>query len=216
MKDKVLKYAEFLIENAIPSKGEIDNVLRNLETKLRELFGEDQKDKDKVVKFKEKPQNDSFESLGAQLQSLELSKYTKLTHTLTLKFSCEDESGSFLYNFLFSINLEKLKKAKGAQGAQTPPAQGAQAPAQGAQAPAQGAQGAQKTEGGEIPIEICKVEVKKYDEEDFALLGQIEREEVEIKKIDGKFLLEMKEEIDEKTKSEKDEDSEDEFEIVLK
>lgn len=202
MKDKVLKYTEFLFESTIPSKGEIDNVLRTLKTKLEKLFGKESSKDDEVKKFNKKSESDTFEELGAELQSLELSKYTKITHTLKLKFSCEDESGSYLYDFLFSVNLENLKKKTTAA-----PAQGV-APAQG-QAPATQDQGEK-----EVSIEICKVIVKKYDEEDFALLGQIEKDEVEIKDIDGKFLVEMKNEIDEKTQTE--EEGEEEFEIVLK
>lgn len=210
MKDKVLKFGEYLTENTIPSKGEIDSVLKNLQKKIMNFFPQESRTDirdQEVQKFKKMPQGESLQSLGAELHSCELSKYTKITHTLKLKFSCEDEESRYLYDFLFSINLEKLKKSSQAKP---------EAPAQG-QAGAQG--GAQKKEETEeeIPIEICKVTVKKYDEEDFGLLGQIEELEQKIEDIDEKFILKMKSKIDEKTQTEPEgESEEDEFEIVLK
>lgn len=206
MKDKVLKFVEYLKENAMPSKGEIDSVLKNLQTRLKKLFPqEDSQSGDEIQKFKKNPNKESLQSLGAELHSIDLSKYTKITHSLTLKFSCEDGEGRYLYDYLFSINLEKLKKSAQAQTATA------------GQGQTQGQGQKEKESEQEIPIEICKVIVKKYDEEDFALLGQVEELEQKIDEIDEKFIIKMKNEIDDKTQTQgQDEGEEDDFEIVLK
>ena len=105
---KVLKFGEFSINENIRDTPEryIENVLRKLKTKFEKMFSYDMVDQGEVKKFgdksRENSENISFKDLNLELQSLELSKYSKIYDNLKLKFSDEQ----FLYDMTITIDLK--------------------------------------------------------------------------------------------------------------
>jgi hypothetical protein len=107
--DKIYKYHEYLKENLLDSpETYVESALRKLENRIKSMFDVDGKGDD-VKKYgvksdinrKEKGEL-SFSDLGLNLESLELSKYSKTQDNLKLKFSDEQ----FLYDITFSIDLK--------------------------------------------------------------------------------------------------------------
>ena len=106
---KVFNYVEFLKESEhlhLSPQSYVESALKNLESKIKKMFDYSPGQVDKFDDIKMKSRRDkgelSFIDLGLSLQSLELSKYSKVYDNLKLKFS-DDE---FLYDITFTINLE--------------------------------------------------------------------------------------------------------------
>jgi hypothetical protein len=105
--DKIFKYSEFLKENIQETpETYVDSVLKKLENRIRKMFGQGNGD---VKSFKEVDDESkkekgkmSFADLNLELQSLELSKYSKMYDNVKLKFSDE----KFLYDITFTIDLK--------------------------------------------------------------------------------------------------------------
>jgi hypothetical protein len=109
MIDRVYKYYEFITE-AIHDTPEtyIHLALKKLKKRLERMFTSTEVVDGEVKRFGEKEDLDrkekgemSFRDLGLQIQSLELSKYSKLYDNVKLKFSDEE----FLYDITFTIDL---------------------------------------------------------------------------------------------------------------
>ena len=101
MKDKIFKYFEYIKEDNgdalnLTPQTYVETALRNLEQRLRSMFEIDKAEDGKVKRFgeiKDKDRRDkgelSFKDLGLELQSLELSKYSKVFDNVKLKFNDE-------------------------------------------------------------------------------------------------------------------------------
>lgn len=107
--DKIFKYSEFLNENLKDTPEQyVFNALSKLKTKLEKMFAHVEADEEGEIKRFGEPETKkgeqamSFKDLGLQLQSLELSKYSKLYDNIKMKFSDE----KFLYDILFTIDLK--------------------------------------------------------------------------------------------------------------
>jgi hypothetical protein len=111
---KVLKFGEFSINENIKDVPEkyVENVLRKLKTKFESMFAYDVVDQGKIKKFGEKSKESSetisFKDLNLELQSIELSKYSKLYDNLKIKFSDEQ----FLYDLTVTIDLKDAAKTE--------------------------------------------------------------------------------------------------------
>ena len=116
----------------------------------------------------------SFEDLGIRLESSEISKYSKLHDSLTVKFSDDKNT----YTLIIMVDSKDAIPKDPSKDFTID------------------------------DIEKCYIKFKKYDLDTFDVIGQISKN-VEVKKIDEEFLIDLKIEIDEQFGDE----SEEEFEI---
>lgn len=109
---KIRKFADFITEelNDTPETY-IETALKQLQKKIGKMFEdqveqEDEKPEGKTslakAKSKGKEKKLSFKDLGVQLESSEISKYSKLYDSLTIKFS----DANATYNMLLLIDLK--------------------------------------------------------------------------------------------------------------
>jgi len=181
---KVLKFREFRLNENILETPEtyVENALHKLKSKFEKIFSTDKVEQGQIKKFDDKSKEDStkisFADFNLELQSIELSKYSKIYDNLKLKFS-DDQ---FLYDLTITIDLKDAV-----------------------------AKPEQQEEGGKDfssdDIETCQMKFKKYDTDNFNLLGEIIKT-VKIKDVDEDMLVELKIKLDEEYGSE-----EEEFEI---
>jgi hypothetical protein len=117
MSEKIYKYLEFLKENNHDTpETYVQLALKKLQKRIEKMFTSAQVEDGEVKRYGEKQDLDrkekgelSFMDLGLQMQSLELSKYSKIYDNLKLKFTDEE----FLYDILFTIDLkDALPKSK--------------------------------------------------------------------------------------------------------
>lgn len=108
--DRIYKYFEYLKENIQDTpETYVENALRKLENRLKNMFETDKAENGEVKRYgtlvdkdrKEKGEM-SFKDLGLELQSLELSKYSKVYDNVKMKFTDE----KFLYDITFTIDLK--------------------------------------------------------------------------------------------------------------
>jgi len=109
---KIIKFAEFLNEefNDTP-ESYIETALKQLQKKIGKMF-EDQEELEEEeprerpsiadAKSKGKEKKLGFRDLGVQLESSEISKYSKLYDSLTIKFS----DANATYNMLLLIDIK--------------------------------------------------------------------------------------------------------------
>ena len=169
MKDKIYKYSEFLKENMADTPEQyIVNVLTKLKTKIEKMFSHDTVENGEVKRFgelKSKERMDSgamtFKDLGIELQSLELSKYSKMYDNIKLIFS-DSESR---YDVSFTIDL------KDAVNKDT------------------------EKDFSDDEIDKCFVKFKKYDADNFSLVGQLTKT-VKIKDVDEDLIIGLKIDLD--------------------
>lgn len=175
---KIIKYLEYIKENLTDTpESYIASKLKKLKNRLDKIFDyylED--DADKIINTVQfdniKSEDLSFKDMGVILDSSEISKYSALYDSLTVKFSDE----MYAYTLIVMIDIkEGIPKGK-------------------------------ENNFGIDDVKKAYVKFKKYDLDDFDLIGQIDKKDVNIKDIDEKFLIDLKIEID------KDFDDED-FEI---
>ena len=110
---KIRKFTEFINEefNDTP-ESYIETALKQLQNKIGKMFEvqidlQDEKEKNEnpsiaKVKSKGKEKKLTFKELGVQLESSEISKYSKLYDSLTIKFS----DANATYNMLLLIDLK--------------------------------------------------------------------------------------------------------------
>jgi len=178
---KVLKFKEFRLNENILDTPEkyIENALHKLKIKFEKMFAYDEVDQGKIKKFgdknKESGEKVSLKDFNLELQSLELSKYSKIYDNLKLKFS-DDQ---FLYDMTLTMNLKDAVK---------PAAEGTE----------------EQKDFSPDDIETCQVRFKKYDVDTFNLMGEIVKT-VKVKDVDEDLLVELKLKIDEEFGSEEEE-----------
>jgi hypothetical protein len=106
---KVFKYSEYIKEELQDTpESYIETALAQLKKKLDKLFDDDiDKDPNKVLSPKELEKVDSkkmsFKDLGIRLESSELSKYSKLYDSLTIKFSDDNNT----YALIIMIDIKE-------------------------------------------------------------------------------------------------------------
>ena len=112
--EKIYKYFDYIKEDNgevlnLTPQAYVESALRNLEQRIRAMFQIDKAEDGKVKRFGEIKDKDrrekgklSFQDLGLELQSLELSKYSKVFDNVKLKFNDEE----FLYDITFTINMK--------------------------------------------------------------------------------------------------------------
>lgn len=191
---KIRKFLDFINEELMNDTPEnyIEMVLKQLKTKIDKMFEfqEDSEGENDQVDLEEVPAEESereekkpkqksifqakkdsksrekmsFKDLGISLDSNEVSKYSKLYDSLTVKFS--DNMDSW-YTLIVMIDIkEALPKDP-------------------------------KKDFKTEDIKMAYIKFKKYDANTDDLIGQITKN-VEIKKIDEDFLVDLKIEIDDK------------------
>jgi len=181
---KIIKYTDFIKENMYETpENYIGSALNRLKRKIDKMFDyqegseenypvegeESTPEKIKKIKTKSKDKM-SFEDLGVRLESSEVSKYSKLYDSLTVKFS--DDSAT--YALIITIDIkEGIPKDK-------------------------------EKDFDIDDIEKCYMKFKKYDLDTFEVIGQITKN-VELKKIDEDFLIDLKIELDDKFSDEDEE-----------
>ena len=108
--DKIYKYLEFLKENIQDTpESYVESALKKLENRLRGMFESDKAENGEVKRYGEHKDKDrkekgdmSFKDLNLELQSLELSKYSKVYDNVKLIFSDEN----FRYDVTFTVDLK--------------------------------------------------------------------------------------------------------------
>jgi hypothetical protein len=175
---KIIKYTEFIKEELMNDTPEsyIEMLLKQLKRRIDKMFefqqyqpevGDVETEKGKSIQKAKRQSKDrnkmSFKDMGIKLESNEVSKYSKLYDSLTVKFSDNIDSW---YSLIIMIDLkEALPKEKDVDF---------------------------KLED----IKTAYIKFKKYDSSTDDVIGQITKN-IEIKKIDEEFLIDLKIEIDE-------------------
>lgn len=148
---KIIKFNQFLTENIHDTpESYISTLLNKLKTKIINMFESD-----------DSGEEISFQDLNVSLESADVSKYSKLYDSLTIKFSDQD----FAYTMIIIIDIkEAIPK--------------------------------DLDKDFEIDdIKKCYVKFKKYDLDNFNLLGNIDKN-VEVNKISKDFIIDLKLEVD--------------------
>jgi hypothetical protein len=187
---KIVKFIEFIKEELSDTpetfvmtllkklKSDIDRMFDFQENTLpgQEMDNEQKPEEVKKIKKISKKSKDkmSFEDLGIRLESSEISKYSKLHDSLTVKFSDDKNT----YTLIIMVDSKDAIPKDPSKDFTID------------------------------DIEKCYIKFKKYDLDTFDVIGQISKN-VEVKKIDEEFLIDLKIEIDEQFGDE----SEEEFEI---
>jgi hypothetical protein len=171
---KIVKFIEFINEelNDTP-ESYVEIALKQIKKKIDRMFefqeegdysddGEPESKTVKKAKIDSRKKSDmTFKDLGVRLESSEISKYSKLYDSLTVKFT--DDSGT--YSLFIAIDLKDALPKDPAK------------------------------DYSYDQIEKCYIKFKKYDLDTFEVIGQLTKN-VEIKKIDEEFLINLKIELD--------------------
>ncbi len=179
---KIRKYSEFINEEIMNDTPEsyVEIALNQLKKKIDKMFefqeGESdanepadelEKDKSKSIQKAKSESKDkskmSLKDLGVRLDSSEVSKYSKMYDSLTIKFTDDDAT----YNLYIAIDIKDAMPKDATK------------------------------DFSYEDIEKCYIKFKKYDLDTFEVIGQITKN-IEIKKIDEEFLVDLKIEIDDK------------------
>jgi hypothetical protein len=113
---KIIKFSEYnrINENLTETPEEyIKIALLKIKNKLQKMFASDEESDEKVQGFEEKSEEDStskmsFSKMGIELESLELSRYSRTLDNVKLKFSDEE----FLYDLMIAIHIKEAVPKK--------------------------------------------------------------------------------------------------------
>lgn len=161
----IIKFKDFIRinENINDTPEEYVKIaLTKIKTKLEKMFSK-QEDPNEVEKLGDKKaREESSQNLkGLELQSCELSRYSKLQDSVKIKYSDE----SFLYDLTITIDLKEAVPAD------------------------------QESDFSADDIKKCHIKFKKYDTDQFNLLGEISKN-IDIKDINEDLLVSLKIQID--------------------
>lgn len=160
---RIVKFNQFINENVHDTPEEYVKVaLMKIKKKLESMFKTPENDIKKI--------GDSNSLDGVELQSCELSRYSKTQDSLKIKYS-DAES---LYDLLISISLKEAVAED------------------------------ETKDFSDEDIKQCYIKFKKYDLDNFELIGEISKN-IDIKDIDDNFLVSLKIEMDEKFGSDEEE-----------
>jgi|LakMenE18May11ns_1017448.scaffolds.fasta_scaffold9563646_1 hypothetical protein len=183
---KIIKYSQFINEDNYQDTPEeyVKTALIKLKKKIDSFFEEqsqeesDEKEVMTMAKAKKKGEEKkkeegklSFKELNVNLESSELSKYSAIFDSITIKYSDPE----FLYNLFITISLSS------------------------------GINPDKTKDFSDKEIKECSYKFKKYDVNNFELLGQIGPKTIEIDKIDEEFLVNLKIELDDEYGGEEEE-----------
>jgi hypothetical protein len=178
--EKIFKFSDFILESNYNSpESYVSDLLSKLKKRIESFFGDNVMDKDvdsfdtSIDRDKKESGKMSFQDLGLTLDSIEISKYSKMYDNLKFKFS-DDQ---FLYDVTIIIDLKNALPEKDSE-----------------------------EDFSTDDIKECFFKFKKYDTENFDLLGQLSKT-VKIKDISEDLLISLKLELDE------DSGSDENFEI---
>jgi hypothetical protein len=172
---KIRKYIEFIKEELQDTpESYISTALSKLKRKIDKMFDSDEDDSPDFSKNPEdlKRRNSdkmSFKDLGVRLESSEISKYSKLYDSLTIKFTegNDGEQGASTYTLILMIDIKEAIPED-------------------------------PDKDFDIDdIKKCYIKFKKYNIDTFEIIGQISKN-VKIKDINEDFLIDLKIEIDDK------------------
>lgn len=183
---RVRKFTEYIKEDLFETpETYISTALSQLKRKIDKMFDFEVEDSmeggdpnqgeevspEKIKKFRKKSSDKmSFKDLGVRLESSDISKYSKMYDSLTVKFS--DDTAT--YALIIMIDLKE------------------------------GIPQDKEKDFDSDDVEKCYIKFKKYDLDTFEVIGQITKN-VEIKKIDEDFLIDLKIELDDKFGEDEDE-----------
>ena len=170
--DRIYKFLEFLKENIHQTpENYVDTALQKLKNRINKMFSVEKASDNgqEVERYGEVADKDkkekggmSFKDLGLEMQSLELSKYSKVYDNLKLIYS--DETAR--YDLTITIDLKDAVPTD------------------------------QDKDFSDKDIKDCSIKFKKYDQDNFEMLGEINKT-VKIEDIDEEFLINLKLELDE-------------------
>lgn len=171
--DKILKYTEFITEKIHETPETlISELLQRLKRKVESFFGGSVNDSEvetfdvNTSKQRKKTDMMTFGDLGITLDSIEISKYSKMYDNLKFKFSDND----FMYDVTIIIDIKDAVTED------------------------------DEKEFGIDNIKDCFIKFKKYETDNFELIGQ-KSKNIKIKDISEDLLINLKIELDEETGS---------------
>lgn len=160
----IIKFNDFvkINENVLDTPEEYVKIaLMKIKTKLENMFSNSNPDRVEKIGERKPEGTSSLSDFGVELQSCELSRYSKTLDNVKLKYS----DNNALYDLTISIDLKEAVPE------------------------------IQEGEFSDKDIKNCHVKFKKYDSDEFNLIGEISKN-IEIKDIDEDFLVSLKIEID--------------------
>ena len=181
---KIIKFLQYIKEELDTPENLVEMRLKELKNKIDKIFDYDvQVSDDQVLKPEELEKIDSdklsLRDLGIELESSEISKYSKLHDSLTVKFSDDQNT----YTLIIMIDLkEAINSNNDEEGDE------------------------EKDSDMKQPEDIkeCYIKFKKYSLDKLSeIIGQITKT-VKIDKIDEDFFIDLKIELDEKFGDEED------------
>lgn len=166
MKD-VLKFLEFITETIHDTPEQyVSSALTKIKSKLEKMFAHDEAENGEVKRFGDKDIKKegemSFKDLGIELQSLEISKFSKQYDNVKCIFSDENSR----YDVIITIDLKDAVPED------------------------------KEKDFSSNDIEKCYIKFKKYDADDYTLIGEITKT-IDINDINEELLINLKLELDE-------------------
>ena len=166
--DKVYRFYEYLKENIndVPEQY-LENVLRKLKTKFEKMFSYDYAEGGEVKKFGEvQKEEEKKEKMSLKDFNLELQSCEFSKYSKIFdNLRVKFSDEQFLYDLLITVDLKDAVPKD------------------------------QEEDFSTDDIKECQLKFKKYDADNFELIGQLTKT-VEIEKIDEELLVELKLEID--------------------
>jgi len=162
---EIIKFNDFvkINENVLDTPEEYVKIaLMKIKTKLENMFSNNNSDKIEKIGERKPEGASSLSDFGVELQSCELSRYSKTLDNVKIKYS----DANSLYDLTISIDLKEAVPED------------------------------QESDFSDNDIKKCHVKFKKYDSDEFNLIGEISKN-IDIKDIDEDFLVSLKIEIDE-------------------
>lgn len=172
---RVIKFNQFISvnENVHDTPEEyVKLALMKIKNKIEKLFSGqiNANDVEKMSDRKNREDGKNFSDLGLELQSSEMSRFSKTLDNVKFKYTDE----KYLYDLTISIALEEAVPDD------------------------------TEKDFSDDDIKNCNVKFKKYDQDNFNLIGQITKT-VKIEEVNDNLLLSLKIELDEKFGSEDEE-----------
>jgi hypothetical protein len=175
---RIIKFLEYIKEELDTPESLVEMRLKEIKNKLDKVFEYDVElpDEDIVIKPEElekiKGDKLTLRELGIELESSEISKYSKLYDSLTIKFSDDQNT----YTLIIMIDLKEAANSNNKE---------------------EGDEEESKDKNPE-DIESCSIKFKKYSLDRLSeIVGQLSKT-VKIDDIDEDFLIDLKIELDEK------------------
>lgn len=174
---KIIKFLDYIKEGIDTPESMVEMRLKEIKSKLDKVFDYDVEvpDEDVVLRPEdlEKTKGDklTLKELGIELESSEISKYSKLYDSLTIKFSDDQNT----YTLIIMIDLKEATNSNNNEEDED-----------------------EVKDKSPEDIEKCYIKFKKYSLDKLSeIVGQITKT-VDIDDLDEDFLIDLKIELDEK------------------